>query len=57
MLFDPRPKTSLNEVFDREKEIGLLKSSLNLKTPLITVHGLRSNVVIYYYFLKKLNKH
>lgn len=39
MLFDPRPKDDLKDVFDREKEIELLKNSLD--SPLIVVMGLR----------------
>ena len=39
MLFDPRPKDNLKDVFDREKEIELLKNSLD--SPLIIILGLR----------------
>ncbi len=38
MLFDPRPKKSINEIFDREKAISTLRSSLN--SPLILIYGL-----------------
>ncbi len=39
MLFDPRPKKLINEIFDREKEISTLRSSLD--SPLILIYGLR----------------
>ncbi|MCY0850772.1 AAA family ATPase [Sulfuracidifex metallicus] len=39
MLFDPRPKEDLKDIFDREKEIELLKRSLD--SPLMIVSGLR----------------
>ena len=39
MLFDPRPKDNLKDLFDRESEISLLKSSLD--SPLIVIIGLR----------------
>ncbi|HEU16467.1 MAG TPA: ATP-binding protein [Nitrososphaeria archaeon] len=39
MLFDPRPKASRDELFDREKELGILDGSVG--KPLIVVAGIR----------------
>jgi len=41
MLFDIRPKTQLKDLFDREKEVGELKQSLDLGEPLIVIYGIR----------------
>jgi AAA+ ATPase superfamily predicted ATPase len=39
VFFDPRPKDNLKDVFDREKEVDLLRRSLD--SPLVVVVGLR----------------
>lgn len=39
MLFSPKPKKSLKDIFDREKEVTELRNSLD--SPLVTVYGLR----------------
>jgi len=39
MLFDPRPKERVDELFDREEEVKLLRSSVN--TPLTLLLGVR----------------
>jgi hypothetical protein len=39
MLFDPRPKENIEELFDREKELEGLRQSI--KTPLTLLLGVR----------------
>jgi len=39
MLFDPRPKTKIGDLFDREKELNDLRN--NLDVPIIVVSGIR----------------
>jgi len=41
MLFDPKPKKNINDVFDRKEEIEMLKRFLNSPEPLILAYGLR----------------
>ena len=41
MLFDPRPKTSRKELFDREKELEILDRAVEDKEPLVVVLGIR----------------
>ena len=41
MLFDPRPKTSRRELFDREHELALLDRAAGRGEPLILVLGIR----------------
>lgn len=41
MLFDIRPKTSINDLYKREIEFNTLKRSLELGIPLIVISGVR----------------
>ncbi len=41
MLFDPRPKSSRRELFDRERELKVLDKAAERGEPLITVLGIR----------------
>jgi len=41
MLFDPKPKKRISDVFDRKEEIEMLKKFLNSAESLILVYGLR----------------
>ena len=41
MLFDPRPKCSRNELFDRERELAFLEQHVEAGEPLILVLGIR----------------
>ncbi len=41
MLFDPRPKSSRRELFDRERELGILDELASKGDPLIIVLGIR----------------
>ncbi len=41
VLFDPRPKSSRKELFNREKELDVLDKSVERGDPLITVLGIR----------------
>ena len=41
MLFDPRPKSSRRELFDRERELEILDKAAERGEPLITVLGIR----------------
>ncbi len=41
MLFDPRPKTSRRDLFNREEELALLDNAARRGEPLILVLGIR----------------
>lgn len=41
LYFDPRPKTSRQDLFDREKELNRLESLLTRGSPLVLILGLR----------------
>jgi len=41
MLFDPKPRKRIDDVFDRKEEIEMLTKFLNSAEPLILVYGLR----------------
>ena len=41
MLFDLKPKTRREDLFNREKELEILLHAIKLKEPLIIVYGLR----------------
>jgi hypothetical protein len=41
MLFDPRPKESRSELFDREEELRALESYVRSGSPLILCIGVR----------------
>jgi len=41
VLFDPRPKCSRNELFDRERELAFLEQHVEAGEPLILVLGIR----------------
>ncbi|MBC7113158.1 MAG: ATP-binding protein [Candidatus Methanomethyliales bacterium] len=41
MLLDPRPKTSRNDLFDREKELNELHNTIEKKMPIVALTGVR----------------